>query len=355
VLLLTQGIRIEEWLFKIRKFPSIFTTVLIAISTTYSVGNIEFSKAQREKRLSNKKKWSKGKDIISQPFVERFIGSIILAISIANNLYKKYMNWIQVPEVQLNGLNGSIKPHEVYYIPLFTRLYEITFDSVDISNEWQSTIRKINPKGKKVLEIGAGMGRFSNILFENNFDFIAIEPNHVFCNIWRSKHTNKPNLIEGYFPNDIEHQKFDIIIMHQNVFIEVLNEMNLERLCKSLKEFLNDGGCVIMDFLTELNMNSIEDYYYVLKSNFDTLGDVEYKYKYIDMKESTYRAELHFSIYNTQYEEEYKNTFVITIPETSTVIEEYSKNNFKLVQNLEINNPYTFFPGKMSILVFTLN
>lgn len=98
-----------------------------------------------------------------------------------------------------------------------------------------------NGKGKKVLEIGCGIGAFARILFERGFD---VEATDISAYILKKAKKNQPNIdfkVLDIEKNTLSENKFDYIFA-----LEVMEHLkNPIKALKNSKKMLKRGGTLV--------------------------------------------------------------------------------------------------------------
>jgi len=356
VLLITQGVKIFEWIYIFRN-RTFLNSCVLALACAFAVLDFEHKKSLNEKYISRKNIW-----IYKPKIIYRLFNSIsdffILGYTMANDLHNKYVNWHSSASVKIIDQIEYIKLHDVYEIPIFFEIYKSIFDNSNISKEWINTIGNYIKPNMKVLEIGAGTGRFTKIISRDNIYLVSIESNKELYTELKSKFNNIINIsvIEGFFPQSLPFDNFNIIILHQNVFIELVNQFGLSDTCSHLKKYLTTNGYVILDYVDDINLEISTEFTNIINDTIENIGEVEYKYKVIEKAKENISGILNLIIRNYKKSEDYfyESQLKIEIFDVNAVIEEFHKFNFALISKEEIKDIFTFFPGKMLLLIFTL-
>jgi len=232
-------------------------------------------------------------------------------------------------------------------IPRFSEFVEKAFGKKLISKDWLAEVKKIRP-GNSVLEIGAGHGRFTEILIKTKASITAIEPdpyfNFAFRRNPRLKKASNVRLLKAFFPFPSK-EKYDYILLHQNVFLELINEMPLHRTIQSLKKFLKPKGMVILDYVWPFTPDTKREKV-IYRHNAKNFGQVKYSYRYILPKLQFYhRVELYFSISKKGGAKTSKFQLRFWLPPWSRIASEVVQSGGKVSK--KTMKDYSFFPGTL--------
>ena len=108
------------------------------------------------------------------------------------------------------------------------------------------TISKVSKflKGKNVLEVGSGIGSFSEILLKYVNQLTLVEPDQDYCNFLKKKFQNSTKVKKIYngTVSSLKTEKFDVIIHFQ--VLEHIEDDN-EEILRNLN-LLNDNGFLIV-------------------------------------------------------------------------------------------------------------
>jgi SAM-dependent methyltransferase len=166
---------------------------------------------------------------------------------------------------------------DVYYFPEFPKVISHIFPQERVSQTWIERLRYI-PENATVLEIGAGSGRFTNHILRRSISVDAVEQHEEFFNELCTLRDSFPKLrpIRGLFP-DIELSVYSHIIMHQNVFLELINESTLQETFDSLKRVLLPSGVILLDYPTCFSPPASGGV--LFKGSIPQLGKLQYMYE----------------------------------------------------------------------------
>lgn len=95
------------------------------------------------------------------------------------------------------------------------------------------------PANGKILDIGAGSGLFLREAANLGYSAIGIEPSQFLANAGKK---NGLNIIQGTFPNNCPHEKYDVIFL-TDVIEHIADPLSM---LESIPNFLTSGGRVII-------------------------------------------------------------------------------------------------------------
>lgn len=199
--------------------------------------------------------------------------------------------------------HGNRKFDEEYYAPRYQK-----YDNKELLKTYRSLKAWIkfidkylpyaNDQGKKVLEVGCGLGGFAKILSERGFEVIASDKSTFI--IEKAKKLNQ-NIKFSVFDVELSNQlgnKYDMIFA-----FEVMEHLqNPKKAMKNLKKMLRPGGLLIFTtpYLTKRTISdpthiSVNEPQYWVKLG-KKLGFMNLKHKYATFIPFFYRYSSFFSI-----------------------------------------------------------
>jgi SAM-dependent methyltransferase len=189
--------------------------------------------------------------------------------------------------------------HNVYKVSsYFNRFIENFFVGNLISEDWKSEIAKLS-KHNHVLEVGAGHGRLTRLIARSGAKVTAVEPNRIFLKSLRktfpSKKFPRIQIVNAFFPK-IKQEKYAVIVLHQNVFLELINTMGVIKTIKTLRRFLSKDGMLLFDYVSPFRprMNHETKIY---EGYVRGIGHVRYSYfVFPSGAEGRYIANMHFFV-----------------------------------------------------------
>jgi SAM-dependent methyltransferase len=240
---------------------------------------------------------------------------------------------------------------DVYEIPGFAEFVQRVFSVDKISEDWLHTIRDFS-SDDSILEVGAGDGRLTAHLLNTGANVIAVEPNLSFdpqkgC-VTGSPSDEQLRVLRGYFPN-IPTEKCSCIILHQNVFTELANQMDEGDLIAALKSHLRPGGRLIFDFVSDLNPGPIGSAQEVFRGKVQGLGDVVYEREFLGRHWGMrYETVLRFSFEKDGKRELHSRRIEARFPLLDQIQRQIGSQGGE--SSAHAIRAFTFFPGQSQIV-----
>lgn len=169
--------------------------------------------------------------------------------------------WNKFNKLQLDSYNGSNESEERFFT--------------------QNNLKPEDLKNKNVLEVGAGCGRFTEILLKYGANVIAVDySSAIHANYENhSQYTNSENLIciqADVFDMPLKKNLFDIVLCYGVIQHTGRNEDCLNTLC----EYLNSKGILLIDIYS----NSIRHYnpwVYMIRPFFSRIKNYESQMNFV--------------------------------------------------------------------------
>jgi SAM-dependent methyltransferase len=135
----------------------------------------------------------------------------------------------------------------------------------------------------KILDVGAGAGAHSLYLQSNGFNVTALDMSELSCEVMRGRGL-KNVICQNIWQLALE--KYDTLLFMMNGIGLVKNLKGLENFLIYIKQFLNDGGQIIMDSSDVRYMYEDDEGGYWIDLNAEYYGNLEYilSYKNITSK-----------------------------------------------------------------------
>jgi len=356
ILVLTQGIRVEEWLVILHNSPLFLKSIIIALSSSWSSMIIDLNNTLLTLKLSGSQNWGAKKSIANK-LTTKLEFYFYFAFNWGDMIYKTFINWTK--KTNEVTYSSEIKPNEIYYLNYFTNLYDKIFLSNDICESWKQILEKYLVGKQNILEIGAGSGKLTDWLLENNYKLIeSLEPNKDFVAI-ANERMNKYNFKirnEKFPPVQNGTNKYDAIVMHQNVFLELTNENSISNVIKSFKKFLAPNGLLIFDYPVQPAIPQKNDYINLFDGSLDGIGEIKYGYEYLGSPSANqYNVLLKYEVIDHDFVKfSSNNVMSIFYPPIDEIVNSIQFANFTVRANNEISY-FSFFSRKLNILVFEQN
>ena len=245
-LLLTQSIKLEEWISFARSLPVDCSHLILAASTSWSSGKHHIRRALESKQLSRPWNWSgeKGSLLMSLDWI---ITHVIITVTLSSNLYDLIDHWKKTNrEPDTKSSEEFLRLNDIYEIHLFPTIYDKVFGVYEIESGWKRALAEIVTPEMKIIDIGAGSGKASIFLSRIVRHVDAFEPNSEINRLLKyhieKERIENISIISAQFPIITIKEKYDVVIMHQNVFLEILNEISLQEIWESIKKVLKPSG-----------------------------------------------------------------------------------------------------------------
>ena len=240
---------------------------------------------------------------------------------------------------------------EVYSIPNFPEFVRRVFSADRISPDWLRNIQRFGPRDL-ILEIGAGDGRLTSDLLRTGASVVAVEPNTSFNPAdgvrQRGGREEALRIIRGYFPN-IPKERYSSIILHQNVFLEIANQIDERDLLAEFKNFLTPDGKILFDYISEPDPGKPHVPTTVFEGLIPGFGDIHYEREFIETHWGMrYETLLRFSLKQGNNLETHLRHVEVRLSPLDALCRKISA----LGGHAEVEdiNAFTFFPGKAKLV-----
>lgn len=356
VLVVTQGVKVEDLLLVFRRLPVIIKSILIAIPSSWSSIMTDFFHTRLSFKLSRSASWLE-KRSLPQKFGALYEFFVIFAIIIGNTYDSMFKNW-KHSKVWHHKL-ATLKPHDVYSLKYFPAIYDYLFSSNGISGEWKELLERYLRNKQNILEIGAGGGKLTSWLLGEKFNLaMSLEPNENLLNIANGKvREYNFSVSNGTFPEAIEKgKKFDAIVMHQNVFMELINQIEIKDLLNVLKEISSTDSCLLFDYPMNPAVPKKGETKTLFSGEIPQVGQVRYGFKYIGSDQNEgYQALLSCEICDiNKVSTRYSYKMSIDFP-TIVELAESIRAAGIMVKELRETSFFSFFSEKLGVFVLEPN
>ena len=264
-------------------------------------------------------------------------------------------------EIRLDGENPS-HLSDIYTMPGFSSFVRNVFTADRLSRDWLREIAALGP-GDNVLEIGAGDGRVTRELLKTGAKITAVEPSPQFCpwleQVARTQGVAGARVIDGYFP-DIPHPNpdnredcYSHVIVHQNVFLEMANQMDYEDLLFELSCFMRKpGGKMLFDYITDADPGEPFKTVPIFSGTVPGIGDVHYEREYMGYHGGMrYEVQLRFSVqHETLRKTHHKRVEVRLLPLDRIEAHIGALGGVCIARPIEA---FTFFPARSNLIEAT--
>ncbi len=362
------GILLEEWIALASKIPVVgraLCAILISLSTGVGALTTSWTRTKQSRRNSNPRSWYTpttypdefhfGNELLDRTETLYTTTATMLGVLVPD--IRKW--WDLRSKTSNSGGSKLMRLDDIYKIDSFPQIYESVFARIPIATEWQSILRQHITGNERLLEIGSGSGRLSFYLASLGVAVDAIESNPFFVQLFQQRLNGNGKhpvrVFQVRFPTGPENQEpYDLVVLHQNVMLELVNEMSLEELWKALKTVTTANGVLIFDYPSSFHIPKCGEKVNLLTSNFPELGQVEYGYTYYGVQDGFHRARISL---NRKTPENIWRSHGFTLsgvaPEVDNLLSAAKKFGFKLEETSE-TQAYTFFPSDLQIYAMRL-
>jgi SAM-dependent methyltransferase len=247
-------------------------------------------------------------------------------------------------------MNNKIKLHEVYCFDGFSELYAEISSKTQICPEWSKTIIDYLDEGMSVLDVGSGTGRLYEYIQDKCGDkYLGVEQNEFLYEYSKKKYGDK--FKNMFLPYGTLIGKFDIVLMHQNVLIEIVNAVKLDDILISFSELLNDNGYLIFDYPEKFYEANMGEYIQVV----DMVGDKGAQFIYGFVPINTDGIEYNASLkvvccFDNCHRQESDSVLGFKHLPLMNIIKKMTQSGFVLISN-ERCNIETYYPADINIIV----
>jgi hypothetical protein len=241
---------------------------------------------------------------------------------------------------------------EIYSVPEFARVFEQVFSKREVAPGWKKEILSCSSVGDQLLDIGAGNGRLSEWILSHGRHVDSIEQHpHMFnlCKTALQKYRNARVYCES-FPHYLGHPPYQLIVLHQNVLLELINEpVSRESVFKSLAEATCWRGFVLADYLENYSPPALGKWNRLFAGKVWPFDWVEYGYVITQFKSDETRAKL--SLRDNRGTPIRSLEISFSVPTLGEIANHANSVGLKLVRRVKINQ-LTFFPAESVLCLF---
>lgn len=295
VLLLVDGIRIEEWIEMVRgKEGGVAISGLGPLLIGTAVGTISLASNIREQRAC--RKLAKIHSWRAKPRASIFLDSVALpfynAVESHEFIDEALHRWgahdgatseTRIPaEMTFGNSNFTGRLCDVKDFPLFTEVMSGIQRSRPIEEPWAKMISQLAMPAQ-ILDIGDPAGQFAKCLRGNGFAVNVLADQRAFGGL-----TTSGRGTEGEVNPTYSH-----IFLHHNTFLEAVNEMGAHEVLARLHELSSAGALVCFDYPATVLPKAEGT---ILRGPIDGVGEVEYLYRQHEQENGMHRARLEYTV-----------------------------------------------------------
>jgi SAM-dependent methyltransferase len=237
---------------------------------------------------------------------------------------------------------------DVYDFPFFDDVIKRIFSAVSISAVWEEKLRQLS-KYSTVLEIGAGTGRLTAEILKTGASVCAIERHKAFSDILqKTLSADDLTVISGAFPSG-SLGEFDFVFLHQNVFLEILNQVGPEITLKAIRDTLKIGAQAVLDYPNEFTPEREGILY---KEELPDIGQVLYAYEYLGQSSHLHRAILSYALERGRERFFVRTPLSFSLPPLASLDLLAREIGLKM-QFSVIPDAYTLFPCQLYLVELT--
>lgn len=235
--------------------------------------------------------------------------------------------------------------NEIYSVPEMRALFHAVFGGMSISTSWKQVIASLAKNGSTFLDVGAGGGRLAEWIQGLGASVTAIEANkhmNEFCK-FRLRDSDVHSLY-GNFLTMRTGYKYDVIVMHQNVFLELVNECqhNRKKLWSAVRNHMHESGILVFDYLIDFHPVPAGEAGEIYSRFIAGLGDVRYAYRVHSCLER--EANIELELYLNQ-NLAWAATLKFELPRLQAIIEEALHEGIE-IHSIQPIDQFTFFPAR---------
>lgn len=362
------GVLLEEWIALATRIPIVgrsLCAIIISLSAWVGSSGTAFRRANQARLNSNPRSWYSPRTYPSEfHFKNEFLDRIeVLYTTIASMsalLGADIRKWwrLRSKTCTPGGLK-LMRLDDIYGVDSFPQIYESVFAGIPIGTEWQNILHQYISGRRTVLEIGSGSGRMSFYLASFEVAVDAIESNPFFVQRFQQRLNGNGDhpvrVFHGRFPTGQAGQEpYDLVVLHQNVMLELVNELSFQELWKGLRSVTAAHGVVIFDYPSRFHIPKCGERIDLLSSSFPELGEVEYGYTYDGVEDGVHSARISL---NRKTPEGVLRSHEFTLngiaPEVDSLLDAGKMFGFTLETTVQIQT-FTFFPSELQIYAMRL-
>jgi hypothetical protein len=310
VLLLMDGIRIEEWIELLHaKGDGTPVSRLAPLLVGTAVGTISMSSNIQEQRacrkLANVHAWrAKSKtsiflDSVALPFYNAVESHDLIddalhrwgAHDAGSTLHTASESSIPA-DLTFGNSNFTARLSDLNDFPGFRNVSIAAMSKIPIAEAWSGMISQLS-KPARVLDIGDPTKRFAKCLLANGFE-VVLADKYASGQAFRglSYQDAIPKALEKPFQEALKYEN-EHVLFHHTCFLEAINEAGVREVLNRLREGLHTGAHVCFDYPTTI-MPATQSV--IFCGSVDSLDKVEFVYLQHERDGAIHRARLEYTL-----------------------------------------------------------
>lgn len=283
---------------------------------------------------------------------DRLLVGFLIALTSAHEMGNVLDHWRLRRSASTKEELSAILLNDVYMIDNFPFVYASVFGSLPIDPVWVHRLGELSlVRNLSVLDVGSGTGRLVPTLHGFGLEVVAIESNTELYNICSAAVDllDGATAIHGSFPDDVLSSSFDLVVLHQNVFAELVATSGIRNTFSSLANAVERDGFIVFDYPTKISLPEQNRPIKVLDTEVDMIGHVEYSYTIVSSESNSYNILLSFTVSNSSgFVKSRTVPLQVSLPNIKELLDCATSHGFA-VSSIEALSEYTFFPAEMSL------
>jgi SAM-dependent methyltransferase len=365
VLLAITGILLEEWVIIVRRIPPIgqfLCALCITMSTAFCSTAAAISRNVDAFRRAKPNQWfelenGKARSGLIAQSLDRFEISMLVMVDFVYDIVDVFTHWWNRNRSPLRQ-ESNMRLDQVYSIPFIPEICEHVFGNKPICPEWKSTLGRLlfeADHSERLADIGSGSGRVALWLAAQGWHVDAVESQPYFSALCRrlvnaSQLSGSVNVIEGTFPVQEMRSNYRAVICHQNVMLELINELGLEKSVAALARILAPNGILVFDYPIKPHVPTEGSVATLFEGRLPCDVNVRYEYIYEGMQDIKHRAKLRLTSCSPSCDGWQVNVRQIGIvtPHPADIKSAVENNALRIISTSPCS-AFSFFPAEQAI------
>ncbi len=355
-----QGFKLSEWVYLTEKLSESLSNVVIGMSCASASLAEEISLSMNTLRSTDPERWFRSSQVRPcQRVMEGFLNLCIVLCGGATAMSEtlsEYASRLRTRGVFADPCVGAttLRLDEVYDLPHFAEIYAAAFDDKPIHERWRARLIELSRGRRDALEIGAGAGRVSRELAHLIPNVCALEKSEGLAHMCSDRASGDARgapirVWNEAFPGAKLEEQFGLVVMHQNVLLELVNEHELDLIWARLASITAPGADVAFDYPWSVELPPIGTEIALIEKALPGIGSVSYSYRYVGQEGRLHRAHMHLDV---ESEARMRVTIAfplgLLIPSLDEVTASAERHGFELLFREDIGES-GFIPGRMAL------